>query len=288
MSSDELPTVLQVPPTTEEALADLRKSIDEFIATLRLHSAKIAALETMVEQQKVVIRALETTVEPIRREREEQLAKERVKLEQERLETMKSRMEQARIHAGMDQKGRVAGAAYLKTIPTHGKVYLPGIPPIPKGVQSILMSKGGVLPAPVYIYSGQKLADPTFYTFISDTMYHITESVQSLVTFVDVSCISLTICCHDEGVDYLSNIATLPNLLCLNLINVSNVTDISWIRGCSKLTHLVLYGCKNLVDVAPLRSLASLKFVDLRGTGVTCSASVPICLELETVKQVLV
>jgi len=281
MSAEELPMVLRGPSTTEEALAELRKSIDDFIATLHVQNAKIAALETMVEQQKVVIRALEKTVEPIRREQEDRLAKGRV-------ETMKVRMEQARIHAGMDQKGRVAGAAYLKTIPTHGKVYLPGIPPIPKGVQSILMSKGGVLPAPVYIYSGQRLADPTFYTFISDTMYHITESAQSLVTFYDVSCISLTICCHDEGVDYLSNIATLPNLLCLNLINVSNVTDISWIRGCSKLTHLVLYGCKNLVDVAPLRSLASLKFVDLRGTGATGSATVPICLELETVKEVLV
>lgn len=157
---------------------------------------------------------------------------------------------------------------------TSDVVFIPGMLPIPNTVNSFIYIPEGAIPCSMYIPTllnqGHSWGHWPHYKINSSTQFatnNLPSSIQNIKRFK--RCQHVVICnTSPTSLIGIESIGSLPHLLSLNLVNVDNLRDISWITNCPKLTHLVLFGCSGLTDISPVRDLKNLTVLDVRGTGV--------------------
>jgi len=158
---------------------------------------------------------------------------------------------------------------------TSDVVFMPGIMPIPNTVNSFIYIPEGAIACAIYIAptllsQGQHWGHWPHYKINSHSQFatnNLPSSIQNIKRLK--SCQHVVICNHSAtSLTGIESIGSLPHLISLNLVNVDNLRDISWITNCPKLTHLVLFGCSGLTDISPVRDLKNLTVLDVRGTGV--------------------
>ena len=159
-------------------------------------------------------------------------------------------------------------------------VLIPGMSVIPRTIESfiIIQYPQSVLDCDIWINNTKLPAghtvDSHFPQFKKNTAQQLyadvpppPSSVRNLARLT--SCKNVTIYGRQKSrvgdVEYIGQLGSIREL---NLVNIENLMDLSWITGCEQLTHVVLYGCINLHDISPLRELKHLIVLDIRGTNV--------------------
>ncbi|NDB86323.1 MAG: hypothetical protein EB127_27045 [Alphaproteobacteria bacterium] len=158
---------------------------------------------------------------------------------------------------------------------TSDIVCMPGMLPIPNTVLTFLYIPDGSLPCTMNIglrllNSGHHLGywpDLKINTSTQFSTTHLPSSIRNIKRLK--KCQHVVLCnTSATSLDGIESIGCLPHLLSLNIVNVNNLTDISWITNCSRLQHLVLFGCSGVTDISPVRDLKHLTMLDIRETGV--------------------
>jgi len=163
---------------------------------------------------------------------------------------------------------------------TETVVCLPGMTVIPRIVESFIsMASGAGVLCNIWISGiqlpqGHNRAHFNHFKITSESQF-ISESTPTSVRNLAylTGCTNITICPQSPvKVKDIECIGELPDIREINLVNIENLMDLSWITGCQQLTHLVLFGCSNLHDITPLRELKNLTVLDIRGTNVKNTA----------------
>jgi len=166
---------------------------------------------------------------------------------------------------------------------TDDVVFIPGMPVIPRTVKVFIVIQypQSAQLCDIWIHNtklpvGHTL-DSHFSQFKINNEHQLYADVPAPSSVRNLgrltSCTNVTIHSHRKTrVGDIECIGELPNIREINLVNIENLMDLSWITGCQQLTHLVLFGCSNLHDITPLRELKNLTVLDIRGTAVKNTA----------------
>ena len=177
---------------------------------------------------------------------------------------------------------------------TDGVVIMPGLLPIsksvttfcllpvdaiqPQGIQFAVPTLGSVHAGSAQIAPTCRSNSPQFETATGDIYCQFIKQTISLKQVKYLTNCTTLIIAHSTAKDIYSigsmaSIGSLNKLCTLILINISNLTDISWIESLTHLSTVVFHGCSALVDITPMQKLPNLKSLDIRLTGVKNTVS---------------